>query len=150
MGAGRPTDYTMDLVDKICERVACGESMRSICRDDSMPVMTTMFRWLRERPEFKQQYEIAKEESAEAWAEDIVYIADNEASQPLIKDGVPIEIDGEILKVTDAPSVAHARLRVDARKWAASKLKPKKYGDKIQNENVNVEMTHEQWLETLK
>jgi hypothetical protein len=100
-----------------------------------MPVQTTIFRWLRERTEFKQQYELAKEESAEALADEMNYIADHECTK-----------DGEV----DSTAIAHAKLRIDTRKWAASKLKPKKYGDKVQNENVNVEMTHEQWLESLK
>ena len=34
----------------------------------------------------------------------------------------------------DGPSVSHAKLRIDTRKWAASKLKPKKFGEKIQQE----------------
>ena len=123
--------------------------MRSVCRDDAMPVLTTIFRWLREKPEFKQQYDIAKEESAESHADQMVDIADNEVSQPVMVEGAPLLIDGKPVMVVDSTAVAHAKLRIDTRKWAASKLKPRKYGDKIQNENVNIDMTHEQWLESL-
>ena len=136
MPIGRPTDYNMELLDAICERIARGESMRSICRDKSMPAMRTMFRWLREKPEFRQQYIYAKEESADLWAEDIVEIADNESSQPVLVDGVPlVGHDGEIVQTVTPSSVAHARLRTDCRKWAASKLKPKKYGERITTEH---------------
>ena len=131
---GRPTDYTDELSDLICERLANGESMRSICRDDSMPAMTTMFRWLREKEDFRQQYEIAKDESADTLADESIDIADNQVEQPLLVDGIPLEIDGKVVMIKDAVSVNHARLRIDTRKWYASKLKPKKYGDKIQQE----------------
>ena len=42
--------------------------------------------------------------------------------------------DGNLVKFVDGASVGHAKLRVDTRKWALSKMCPKKYGDKIQQE----------------
>lgn len=131
MPAGRPTLYTKDLSDAICARLAKGESMRSISRDADMPVTTTLFRWLRENPEFKQQYETAKEESADCLAEELVEIADDgrndwiETNDP---DNPGYKYNGE--------HVQRSRLRVDARKWIASKLKPKKYGEKISQEHI--------------
>lgn len=126
---GRPTTYTLELSDIICERLACGESMRSVGRDDAMPAISTLFKWIREIPEFSEQYTKAKVESAEAFAEDMVDIADNQVSQPLIVEGKPVEVDGKMVMVMDNVAVNHAKLRIDTRKWAASKLKPKKYGD---------------------
>ena len=134
MPAGRPTDYTDDLADLICERLANGESMRSVCRDEATPAMTTVFRWLRENEEFRQQYEVAKEECADALVEDMLDIADNQASDIVMVDGIPLQVKGELIRSVSSASVGHARLRVDTRKWAASKLKPKKYGEKIQQE----------------
>jgi len=131
---GRPTKYTQELADDICERLAGGESMRSISRDDAMPHCATMFRWIRTYQEFCEQYDKAKVESADALVEDMLDIADNQVAQPLIIDGKPVEVDGKIVMVKDAVSVNHAKLRVDTRKWAASKLKPKKYGDRIYQE----------------
>ena len=127
MTAGRPSIYTLELADRICERLAAGESMRSVARDPGMPNCSTMFKWIRENEEFSNQYAKAKTESADALVEDMLDIADNEAHQE-------IKVDGKLVKVKDGASVAHARLRVDTRKWAASKLKPKKYGEKIQQE----------------
>jgi len=132
---GRPTIFTKNLSDVICVRIAEGESMRSISRDESMPAMKTLFRWLREKPEFRQQYEIAKEESADVHAEDIIYISDHEASSPVMVDGIPLMIDGKQVYAVDSASVAHARLRIDARKWVSSKLKPKKYGERLHSEH---------------
>ena len=115
--AGRPTDYSLELSDIICARLSEGESMRSVCRDESMPVLTTIFRWLRTKEEFKQQYEIAKEESADSLADEMVDIADYEAGQPLMEDGLPVMVDGKIAMTIDAPSVSHAKLRIDTRKY---------------------------------
>lgn len=134
---GRPSDYTEELADLICGRVACGESMRSISRDESMPAMSTFFKWLREKDGFSEQYAQAKHESAESWADDIVDIADNQATEPLVIEGKTVlDGDGNQVMVASQVSIAHAKLRVDARKWSASKLKPKKYGDKITQEHT--------------
>jgi len=108
--------------------------MRSVSRDDAMPSMSILFKWLRTNEEFLQQYTKAKEESADALVEDMLDIADNQVAQPILVDGLPVEVDGDIVRAVDGPSVQHAKLRVDTRKWAASKLKPKKYGEKISQE----------------
>jgi hypothetical protein len=131
MSGGRPTDYTLDLADKICERLAAGESMRSVSRDEEMPASATMFRWLREKPEFKEQYEVAKEECADMYAEEIIEIADDSAN-----DYIDVTDENGATGATrlNSEHVQRSRLRVDSRKWVASKLKPKKYGDKIQQE----------------
>jgi len=127
MAGGRPTDYTLELSDLVCARVAEGESMRTIAKADGMPVTTTLFRWLREKPEFKQQYDIAKQECAEMYSEEIIEIADDTANDYQEKDE-----DGHAK--LNPENVQRSRLRVDARKWVAAKLKPNKFGDKIQQE----------------
>lgn len=134
---GRPSIYSLELADKICERLAAGESMRSISRDESMPAMSTLFKWIRENEAFSQQYAKAKEESADAWVEDMLDIADNQVGNPVLVDDKPLlNQDGKAVMFVDGPAVNHARLRVDTRKWAASKLKPKKYGEKVTQEHV--------------
>lgn len=133
---GRPTIFTEDLADQICALLAMGKSMRKVCALDSMPDMATVFRWLRVNKEFCKQYEKAKQEAADYYADEMVDIADDEASSEVIIDGVPV-LDpdtGKPYKVVTATGVQHARLRVDTRKWIAAKLKPKKYGDRVTNE----------------
>lgn len=105
----RPSEYTQEKADTICGLLSDGMSLRSICRDESMPSVPTVFKWMRDYPEFLNQYARAKGESADAMTEDILEIADD--------------------KTEDANS---RRVRIDARKWIASKLKPKKYGDKLE------------------
>lgn len=121
---GRPSTYSDKVADAICERIAMGESLRAICRDEAMPAMSTVFKWLTQQSAFAEQYAHAREEQAETLADEIVAIAD-EAEVAVKHEGEEVRL------VLDATGVARNRLRVDARKWAASKLKPKKYGDKV-------------------
>jgi hypothetical protein len=123
---GRPSDYTPDLADVICERLSAGESLRTVCKADDMPDARTVFRWLRLHEEFRQQYARAKEEAADALVEEIADIADegsNDWMEVHDPDNPGWKFNGEHFQ--------RSRLRVDARKWIASKLKPKKYGDKL-------------------
>lgn len=121
---GRPSIYSGDLADLICERIAAGESLRGICKDDDMPAASTVFRWLAENKAFQEQYAHAREEQAETLVDEIVAIADESA--------VIVKHEGEDVQLgLDPTAIARNRLRVDARKWVASKLKPKKYGEKV-------------------
>ena len=129
---GRPTTYTEAIADTVCARLADGESMRKIALDETMPGSSTMFRWLREKKEFRQQYDIAKAECADMYAEEIIEIADDTAN-----DYSEADKDGNSRVNTE--NIQRSRLKVDARKWVASKLKPKKYGDKIQQEITSPE-----------
>jgi|SRR5690606_7101363 len=126
---GRPSLYTPELADTICERLAGGESMRSISRDDDMPAMSTLFKWLREIESFSEQYARAKEECADMYAEDVIEIADN-ATNDWMENNDPdnpgFKLNGE--------HIQRSRVRIDARKWIAGKLKPKKYGEKVSQE----------------
>jgi len=125
---GRPTIYSPELAARICAELACGKSLRTVCKVPDMPGLETVFRWLREKPDFRDQYEHAKNESADALIEEMLDIADdgtNDWMQIHDKDGENIgwKLNGE--------HVQRSRLRVDVRKWAASKLKPKKYGERV-------------------
>lgn len=123
---GRPTTYTQDLADLICERLALGESMRTVCAPDDMPAMSSVFKWLREHKEFSEQYARAKEESTDAMAEDLLYISDT----PLMGEIRTIKPDGSV-EIKQDEMLGHRRLQVDSRKWLMAKMKPKKYGDKL-------------------
>lgn len=102
--------------------------MREICKGEEMPNKSTIFRWLAARPEFCDQYARAREEQAETLADEIVDIADEDP-------GVISRGEGDRAEVSvDSAAVAHQRLRIEARKWVASKLKPKRYGDKVAQE----------------
>jgi hypothetical protein len=124
------TTYTQKIADEICELIADGLSLRTICNKDTMPSRATVFKWLNEIDGFSDQYARAREEQAETLADEIVSIIDD-ASEPLLVDGIPLMNDGKPVMMASQVSVAHARLKMDARKWIASKLKPKKYGERL-------------------
>ena len=126
MTKGRPTIYTQDLADTICSRLADGESMRSVSRDPDMPAKTTMFRWMRSVDGFRDQYEVAKQESAESHADDMLDIADNATNDWMDANATDEE---KAVHRLNGEAIQRSKLRVDTRKWAASKLNPKKYGD---------------------
>ena len=150
MAGGRPTDYTSELGDLICEGIARKTPLARLCDEtEELPTARTVYTWLRTHDEFLQNYTRAKEDQADYLAEECIDIADNDAMNPVMgTDGQPLLIDGKPVYNVDSASVGHAKLRVDTRKWVASKLKPKKYGDKIQTEhsgNVGItDLTEEQ------
>jgi hypothetical protein len=123
---GRPDSFTQERADQVCAHIIEGKSLRAIADIEGMPSTATILKWLRTRPEFALQYARAKEEQAEAFVEEMIDIADdgrNDWMERLGPGGVPVgwELNGE--------HVQRTKLRLDARKWIAAKLKPKKYGD---------------------
>lgn len=132
MAVGRPSIYSQELVDRICDELRIGRSITSLCNhEDWCPSLTTVMRWLRENQEFRQQYTLAREDQAEVMADQITDIADdgtNDYVERATRNGTQVLCDTE--------HINRSRLRVDARKWVASKLLPKKYGDKIQQEHT--------------
>lgn len=126
---GRPSMFTEDLGDAICARITAGESLRSICMDDAMPETVTVFRWLRQHADFCSNYTRAREEQADTLADEIVSIADERDGKAIMADGA------EVAVVFDSTAVARNKLRVEARKWVAAKLKPRKYGERVQVAN---------------
>jgi hypothetical protein len=125
---GRPSDFTQEVADRICDEIASGKSLRSICKAGDLPDKSTVFRWLGENTKFRDQYACAREAQADYMAEDILDIADDGTNDYGFKEGE--DKDGEGAKpVFLAENVQRSKLRVDARKWLASKLAPKKYGD---------------------
>lgn len=123
MAGGRPSEYTAETAEAICIRLASGESLRAVCRDDNMPDKTTVLRWLARNEDFRTQYARSKEESAEAIAEEYFDILD---------EMPPAKSDGSM----DSAAVAWAKNRADGRKWYLSKIMPKKYGEKVQTDST--------------
>lgn len=119
--------FSQEIADKICNQIATSsKSLRTICSEPGMPSTTAVLKWLAEgdkidgREEFKAfvvQYARAREEQADFLAEEIIDISNHTE-----EDHTPF---------TGGNVVQRDRLRIDARKWVASKLKPKKYGDKL-------------------
>jgi hypothetical protein len=120
---GRPSSYRPETGEAICLRLAEGESLNHICKDEGMPDMTTVMRWLKAHDDFRQSYAHAREVQATRWADEIVALSDaamgNEDTQA-------------------------RRLQVDSRKWIVAKMLPKVYGDRTVTELTGkIDMTHQ-------
>jgi hypothetical protein len=129
MAVGRPSEFSQDVADIICERIADGESLRSICLAEEMPSKTSVFKWLGQHQAFADQYARAREAQADAIFDEILDISDDGANDWMErhdKENPGWVANGEALQ--------RSKLRVDARKWMAGKLRPKKYGEKIDHE----------------
>lgn len=135
---GRPTAYSDLVAAKLCAYIADGMSLRNVCKQPGMPSTTTVMRWLADDSKvgFREQYACAREAQADLLAEQILDIADEECTMVRADKHGSNDDDGEghTEVVFDSTAVARNRLRVDARKWLASKMAPKKYGDKLQAE----------------
>lgn len=115
----------------ICDRIANGESLRGICDDEGMPACSTVFLWLAEDEAFSEQYARAREAQADAVFDDILTIADDGRNDWMERKNA----DGQNIGwMENGEALRRSQLRIDARKWMAGKLKPKKYGDKTQME----------------
>ncbi len=127
---GRPSRYTETLAAEICRRLAEGKSLRKICADDDMPGKSTVLGWLSdgEHRKFLEQYTCAREMQADALFDEALEIADNTSGD------WTTTADGK--KILDHENVQRSRLRVDTRKWAAGKLAPKRYGDRVNMEHT--------------
>ncbi len=116
----------------ICARLMDGESLRTVCLDDDMPARSTVHLWLAQHQSFSDQYAKAREYQADTIFDEILDIADDGSNDWMEKRGE----DGENLGWKEnGEAIARSRLRVDARKWMAGKLRSKKYGDKIDHEH---------------
>jgi hypothetical protein len=126
---GRPTLLTQYLADVICLALMEGKSLRTICKDETMPNLATVCRWLAKgdddpvTAEFCKQYARARRVQAELRVDEIFDIADDTSHDDLHTDsGVR----------ANSEWIGRSKIRIEARQWYASKMLPKLYGDKSQ------------------
>lgn len=103
-----------------------GRSLRSVCEDPKMPSVVTVFAWLRKYEDFLNLYTRAKQEAADAMADEILDISDDGHN-----DWMERRYGQDKVWVENGEAINRSRLRVDTRKWIMAKMKPKKYGDKL-------------------
>jgi hypothetical protein len=124
---GRRSVYTEEAADEICRRIADGETLPEICRDEHMPPRQTVLQWDADNREgFASRYARARDRQIEHWADELLSISDdanNDWMERNDKGGDGWQINGE--------HIQRSRLRSDNRKWLLSKLKPGKYGDRL-------------------
>ncbi|MBX5008145.1 terminase small subunit-like protein [Rhizobium lentis] len=129
---GRPTKFTQSLANVICARIADGESLRSICRDETMPGKSTVLAWLADddKADFRTKYAQAREIQADGFVDEMVEIADDGSN-----DWMKRQFGEETRWVENGEALRRSQLRIATRQWIAEKLKPKKYGSKVELEH---------------
>lgn len=130
---GRPSKYSEELAAQILSQIAtrnCG--LQHICEENQgFPVPSTVYLWLLQHPAFSEKYARAKEDQMQVLEDEILQIADNTQLGSI----VTLKADGsEERKMADM--IEHRKLRIESRKWLMGKLKPKKYGDKLDLEHT--------------
>jgi hypothetical protein len=118
--------YSIELASMICERIAAGEPLTLITNSEGMPSYGAVCKWLLEHEEFVEMYARAKDDQADFLADDLIRISDEYPA---------VDSNGKL----DSAWVQWQRNRIDVRKWTAAKLKPRKYGDKVQNTHEGAE-----------
>jgi hypothetical protein len=113
---GRPSDFTQEMADRICDWLIIGKSLTSFCKESNTPTLKTVYNWLEKHPTFLQQYMRARDIQADVRVDMMMDIADSQ--------------------VNDQIELRQNELRIDTIKWTASKIKPKKYGNLVQTEDV--------------
>lgn len=117
---GRPTVFGIDnpCWQIMTEQMSLGKSLSTALKAEGMPSYHAVMMMLRNNPQFREMYEKAIENRADRLAEEILELAD---------EPMPKGLEGPMASAW----VQQKRMQVDARKWIASKLKPKMYGDRI-------------------
>lgn len=140
---GRPTIFSQKLANLICEKVASNPvGLKKLTQMfPKLPCMDTVYEWRHKYPKFSEQYAQAKLRQADYLAEEILEIADDAS------DDIKYDKDGN--ESCNAEFVARSRLRIDSRKWLASRLLPKQYGDKVTHEG-KITISHEDALKELE
>lgn len=126
---GRPSIYTPEIVRAICERLAGGEPLAQICRDDGMPCVTTVWNWEKADPRLAESIARAREAGEEVIGADCLRIADT----PVEGEERTTKPDGSV-EIKCGDMLGHRKLQVDTRLKLLAKWNPRKWGDKIQQE----------------
>ena len=125
---GRPRHNDAEFWPTIIKRITEGESLSAIMRTEGFPSYQWAKDRLREDPELRRVYEQAYEDRADALADQLIDLADTD---------MPEGMDNSAFSAW----VQLLRLRVDVRKWTASKLRPRFYGERI-----DLEVTHHEQI----
>lgn len=120
MAGGRPTKYNKAITDEICCRMSEGESLLKMCRDEGFPTYRAIMNWINLYPEFAKAYQEARERQADFYADQCIEIADDGTNDTYEAE------DGS--KKIAHDHIQRSRLRVDARKWKAAQMAPRKWG----------------------
>ena len=119
---GRPSKFTQDIADEICERLSDGEPLAAICRDPKMPAVSTVWQWEKDRADLSEAIARARLVGFDAIAVEALAIADATENDTVVNE-----------RGNEAPNsewITRSRLRVETRLKLLAKWDPRRYGDK--------------------
>jgi hypothetical protein len=116
--------YSDELAQEICERIAAGELLISVCLDEHLPSMRQCNRWLRQYPEFNELYQSAINDRLNIFEEEVIKIADD-----MRHDFRTVIKNGQEKRVADPEMVARAKLRIEVRFRHLKALRPQRWGE---------------------
>ena len=122
---GRPSVYSKEIADKMCELLSEGVPLREICRMEGMPYWRTVYLWMSKDENLNTHIARAREAGYDQMAEECLHIADN----PHYGQTQTMSDDGTTTKVEDM--LGHRKLRIETRLKLLAKWNPKKYGDRV-------------------
>ena len=124
---GRPSAYTEELADKICNLIVQGMSCNKISQLDNMPAKSIIYYWLSKHKSFLDKYTQALEIRSLTYLDEVSDIADDGSNDYYEKKGK----NGETFMAFDSEHVQRSRLRIETRLKMLEKLQPRKYGAKV-------------------
>jgi hypothetical protein len=137
---GRPVEYDEAIFTELMERLASGETLRAICESqpDRYPSSWTVRRWvIDDLHGVYARYTRAREQGMHEMIDETITISDDSSRDTMI-----IKRGDDVVEAPDHEWMARSRLRVDTRKWLASKILPKIFGDRLEVESKST-VTHE-------
>ncbi|QDP65704.1 MAG: putative terminase small subunit [Prokaryotic dsDNA virus sp.] len=125
----RKSGKSIPLFEEICHRMAEGRSLESVCRDKDMPPSRTVWDWMKKDENLRSMYDNARDRRGQYFGELIADVA---------KDALTGQVD---------PNAA--RVAMDGFKWAAARMSPKQYGDRI-HQDIKVDSDAENHLDAVR
>jgi hypothetical protein len=123
---GRPSKFTPELAQEICDRLAKAEPLAVICRDDHMPSDRTVRNWMEGDAEFSSAIACARDLGFDALAAQCLDIADGR--DKLTREDMDAQVANDVAVVRDHN---RDRLRIETRLKLLAKWDPKRYGEKL-------------------
>lgn len=120
---GRPSTFTDEIFETICQRLENGEVLRAICANEDMPDRSTVLRWIANDDAKRRRYDSARQACVEFWSDEIIQIATDGSRDTVTDEKGRARCDHEW--------VARSRLRIDTIKFLMTKINPLKWGDKL-------------------
>ena len=131
---GRPLAYSDAIAEEICNRIADGESLNSICKDDHMPNIREVTRWVEnEALGFGPKYAHARRAQLFRMADELKDIADDGTNDYVERE----TRSGAVVMALDREHVQRSDLRIKTRQWILARMMPERFGDRLAHQMLD-------------